>query len=82
MYDNAMVCAQVSADYYHAGMTKTAKSSVQAGWLQGRVKVVCATIAYGTTGRLSVFDGPTLDVACSRQLLPKSLPHRHHFDMI
>jgi hypothetical protein len=43
---------QVSADYYHAGMTKAQKSSVQAGWLQGHIKIVCATIAYGVCHRL------------------------------
>lgn len=37
----------VRADYYHAGHTKTNRKRVQAAWLCGEVKVVCATIAYG-----------------------------------
>eukprot|EP00607_Mallomonas_marina_P009337 CAMPEP_0182420258 /NCGR_PEP_ID=MMETSP1167-20130531/4900_1 /TAXON_ID=2988 /ORGANISM="Mallomonas Sp, Strain CCMP3275" /LENGTH=443 /DNA_ID=CAMNT_0024595975 /DNA_START=99 /DNA_END=1427 /DNA_ORIENTATION=- len=38
---------EVSADYYHAGQTKRERQSVQGAWLRGRVRVVCATIAYG-----------------------------------
>jgi superfamily II DNA helicase RecQ len=39
---------EVSADYYHAGMTKSSKQNVQAAWLEGKILIVCATIAYGT----------------------------------
>eukprot|EP01038_Epipyxis_sp_PR26KG_P007204 gene7204-9832_t len=38
---------KISADYYHAGQTKTDRKMVQHAWLIGSVKVVCATIAYG-----------------------------------
>lgn len=38
---------QISADHYHAGQGKAARKAVQAAWLQGNIKVVCATIAYG-----------------------------------
>jgi bloom syndrome protein len=37
----------VSADYYHAGQAIGERKAVQTSWLQGRTKVVCATIAYG-----------------------------------
>lgn len=37
----------VAAAYYHAGQTKQDRKLVQATWLQGQTKVVCATIAYG-----------------------------------
>jgi superfamily II DNA helicase RecQ len=42
---------EVSADYYHAGMTKSVKQNVQAAWLEEKIHVVCATIAYGETER-------------------------------
>lgn len=38
---------QITADYYHAGQSKAERKMVQAAWLQGQIKVVCATIAYG-----------------------------------
>lgn len=37
----------LKSDYYHAGMTAAQKLTVQTLWQLGRVKVVCATIAYG-----------------------------------
>jgi RecQ family ATP-dependent DNA helicase len=37
----------VTAAYYHAGQPKGERKTVQAAWLQGQIKVVCATIAYG-----------------------------------
>jgi bloom syndrome protein len=37
----------LKSDYYHAGMTTAQRSTVQTLWQLGRVKVVCATIAYG-----------------------------------
>jgi superfamily II DNA helicase RecQ len=37
----------VIADYYHAGQTPKERKRVQHAWLVGKVKVVCATIAYG-----------------------------------
>lgn len=37
----------ISADYYHAGQGKAERKTVQSAWLQGKIKVVCATIAYG-----------------------------------
>ena len=38
---------EVQADYYHAGQTPRERRRVQHAWLNGSVKVVCATIAYG-----------------------------------
>lgn len=35
------------SDYYHAGQAKGDRKMVQAAWLCGKVKIVCATIAYG-----------------------------------
>ena len=41
-------CLQgLKSDYYHAGMTPAQRLTVQTLWQLGRVKVVCATIAYG-----------------------------------
>jgi superfamily II DNA helicase RecQ len=37
----------IQADYYHAGQGQAERKSVQAAWLRGHTKVVCATIAYG-----------------------------------
>lgn len=36
-----------AADFYHAGQSKQDRKMVQHAWMQGRVKIVCATIAYG-----------------------------------
>lgn len=38
---------QIAAAYYHAGQPKSERKSVQSAWLQEKIKVVCATIAYG-----------------------------------
>lgn len=45
----------ISADYYHAGMTKHTKQAVQAAWLEGKIHVVCATIAYGREEEIFCF---------------------------
>jgi hypothetical protein len=67
---------EISADYYHAGMTKNIKQNVQAAWLEEKIHVVCATIAYGTlslTQSLSV----SLSLDLTRPLsLPLSLGAR------
>ena len=36
-----------TAHHYHAGMTQLQRRVVQAAWQQGKLDVVCATIAYG-----------------------------------
>ncbi len=33
--------------YNYIGQTKKERSVVQGAWLQGNIKIVCATIAYG-----------------------------------
>lgn len=38
---------KIRADFYHAGQSRGARQSIQAAWLCGDVKVLCATIAYG-----------------------------------
>eukprot|EP00981_Chlorochromonas_danica_P004158 scaffold833_cov177-Ochromonas_danica.AAC.4 len=42
-----LMARDISADYYHAGQGKAERKAVQSAWLQGSIKVVCATIAYG-----------------------------------
>lgn len=37
----------VSTNYYHAGMDNDERERVQESWQLGRVKVICATIAFG-----------------------------------
>jgi bloom syndrome protein len=37
----------IAAAFYHAGQPKNERKAIQSAWLQGNVKVVCATIAYG-----------------------------------
>ena len=39
--------AGIKAEYYHAERAETDKRTVQTGWQEGKIKVVCATIAYG-----------------------------------
>ena len=39
--------AGIKAKAYHAGLGKDERSSTQDSWLQDKVKVVCATIAFG-----------------------------------
>ena len=39
--------AGIQAEYYHAERAETDKKTVQTGWQEGKIKVVCATIAYG-----------------------------------
>ena len=37
----------IEADYYHAGQTPNERQMIQVMWQKERIKVVCATIAYG-----------------------------------
>lgn len=37
----------IRADSYHAGLNDGKRSSVQQLWIDGKVQVVCATIAFG-----------------------------------
>ena len=39
--------AGIKAKAYHAGLGKDERSQTQDAWLQDKVKVVCATIAFG-----------------------------------
>ena len=39
--------AGIKAEYYHALRAESDKRTVQTGWQEGKIKVVCATIAYG-----------------------------------
>jgi RecQ family ATP-dependent DNA helicase len=37
----------IRCGFYHAGMTAEQRSAVQSDWICGRLKVICATIAFG-----------------------------------
>jgi superfamily II DNA helicase RecQ len=54
---------QIAADFYHAGQAKAERKLVQSAWLQGKTKVVCATIAYGMG----------IDMPCVRYVIHLSL---------
>ena len=43
----ALVSAGFSADFYHAGMNPTDRSRVQEDFINDRLQIVCATIAFG-----------------------------------
>ena len=36
-----------SVDYYHAGLNKKSRESIQEEWLNNKIKVIVATIAFG-----------------------------------
>lgn len=38
---------QIEASAYHAGFKDTVRERIQKDWMNGRVKVVCATVAFG-----------------------------------
>ena len=38
---------KISAKAYHAGLKNTERDSVQEDWMEGRVKVIVATISFG-----------------------------------
>lgn len=52
---------QVLADYYHAGQTPRERRRVQQAWLNGSLKVVCATIAYGMVSLRVYRERPKFD---------------------
>jgi len=37
----------VSADYFHAGLSAKKRNQVQTDWLEDKIQVICATIAFG-----------------------------------
>ncbi|MCX8080568.1 MAG: RecQ family ATP-dependent DNA helicase [Bacteroidia bacterium] len=37
----------IRASYYHAGISKEVRDKIQAEWMQGKTKVMCATTAFG-----------------------------------
>uniref|UniRef100_A0A915J7I5 RecQ-like DNA helicase BLM n=1 Tax=Romanomermis culicivorax TaxID=13658 RepID=A0A915J7I5_ROMCU len=37
----------IAADAYHAGLSDKKRTSVQRDWVSGKIKIICATIAFG-----------------------------------
>lgn len=42
-----LVGKKISAKAYHAGLKNTERDEIQEDWMQGRVKVIVATISFG-----------------------------------
>lgn len=42
-----LVESGASAGVYHAGLSNAKREEVQRAWMQGEIKVVCATVAFG-----------------------------------
>lgn len=44
---NGLCLKNISAKAYHAGLKSSERDQVQEEWMQGKVKVICATISFG-----------------------------------
>jgi ATP-dependent DNA helicase Q1 len=49
---------RIRAGTYHAGMEDSVKQRIHESWRKGRIKVVCATIAFGSEHRLILLFRP------------------------